>query len=332
MRVDAPNKDTAESYDTGHSLLLKMTHRIPVPDDPTNYTLGQHDEYELKLFVPQTYGVEIGEQMGIEENSAGVKEILVGIEPGNDETVSFLFNNTGNGDDTYSITIGEVPAEYLLWSVTGASAIEVGPRSTQGYSVNIHAPSIADGAEFSVVVTITSENNGSSESVTLNIQTATPVLSWVEGAGGEIANIDGQDGFAPTGQTSVLWAQIQNTGLVDARDVEVILLHPGEDIDDPSDDTIAGSQTLDILRGQTVQFNITVAGEDLPGTITYTWEINSTSNDAEIPDDVVKQKVNYQKQVGTKANNWVGLFVAVFLGGIIGLFWKFSGRRGGQAF
>jgi hypothetical protein len=191
---------------------------------------------------------------------------------------------------------------------------------------------MADGAEFSVVVTITSENNGSSESVTLNIQTATPVLSWVEGAGGEIANIDGQDGFAPTGQTSVLWAQIQNTGLVDARDVEVILLHPGEDIDDPSDDTIAGSQTLDILRGQTVQFNISVAGEDLPGTITYTWEINSTSNDADIPDDVVKQKVNYQKQVGTKANNWVGLFVAVFLGGIIGLFWKFSGRRGSQAF
>ena len=44
------------------------------------------------------------------------------------------------------------------------------------------------------------------------------------------------------------------------------------------------------------------------------------------------ESINYQPTVKTEANNWLGLAVGLIIAGLIGLFWKFSGRRGSQAF
>jgi hypothetical protein len=44
------------------------------------------------------------------------------------------------------------------------------------------------------------------------------------------------------------------------------------------------------------------------------------------------KKINYQPEVATVANNWLGLVVGLIIVGLIGMFWKFSGRRGSQAF
>ena len=80
IRVTAANESVAESYDEGHSLLVKMTHS----DQSFN-------EYELKMFVPQEHGI------GMEDDQ--IPEVI-GVQPGNDETFAFMFENTGNGDDT----------------------------------------------------------------------------------------------------------------------------------------------------------------------------------------------------------------------------------------
>ena len=69
------------------------------------------------------------------------------------------------------------------------------------------------------------------------------------------------------------------------------------------------------------------------GSVDYTFRINTTG--LELVDDnpdVIQKSINYQPPVSTKANSWVGLIVGLIIAGLIGLFWKFSGRRGSQAF
>ena len=67
------------------------------------------------------------------------------------------------------------------------------------------------------------------------------------------------------------------------------------------------------------------------GSVSYKLQINSTAEQLENNPDDVTMKINYQPEVSTEANNWLGVVVAIIVAGIIGLFWKFSGRRG-QAF
>ena len=311
IRVTAANESFAESYDEGHSLLVKMTHN----DQSFN-------EYELKMFIPQEHGI------GLDESQ--IPEVI-GVQPGNDETFAFMFENTGNGDDTFSISISELDESLTpWWSVTGASSVTVGPRTSQAYSVNIHASEIwVEDTEFTVTVTITSEDNSTQEVVSLNIKTALPDLAFT-GDPGMIGL--SQDGFAPMGQTNQLFVNVINTGLVDARNVQVEVLDES--------DVVVGSLTLDVPAdnpytddAEITTFTIDIEPVSDIGSVDYTFKINTTG--LELVDDnpdVIQKSINYQPPVSTKANSWVGLIVGLIIAGLIGLFWKFSGRRGSQAF
>ncbi len=311
IRVTAANESHAESYDEGHSLLVKMTHS----DQSFN-------EYELKLFIPQEYGI------GLDESQ--IPEVI-GVQPGNDETFSFMFENTGNGDDTFSISISELDESLTpWWSVTGASSVTVGPRTSQAYSVNIHASEIwLEDTEFTVTVTITSEDNSTQETVSLNIKTALPDLAFT-GDPGMIGL--SQDGFAPMGQTNQLFVNVVNTGLVDAFAVQVEVLD--------EDDVVVGALALDVPADnpytndvETTTFTIDIEPVSDIGSVDYTFRINTTG--LELVDenpDTIQKSINYQPPVSTKANSWVGLIVGLIIAGLIGLFWKFSGRRSSQAF
>ena len=294
-------------------MLIKMTHS----DQSTN-------EYEIKLFVPQQYGIDYDEE-----------EIppVIGIQPGNDDTFSFFFENTGNGDDTFTfqIDMGELEEYTPFWSITGASAVQVGPRNTQAYSVTIHASEVWVGDDdfcpiseaCSVTITILSEDNTTSEVVTLNIQTALPRLEITDNGALGLS----QGGFAAMGQTNQFYVDVENTGVVDARDVEVVVIKPVED----AADVIVGSLVLDVPQGETTTFTIDIDPVNDIGSISYKLQINSTGDQLDNdPDDVI-MKINYQPEVSTEANSWLGVVVAIIVAGIIGLFWKFSGRRG-QAF
>ena len=300
LRVTAPNESVAESYDGGHSMLIKMTH--------SDQSMS---EYELKLFIPQQYGVELMDEI----------PDVIGIQVGHDETFSFLFGNTGNGDDSYSIHISELPEALTpLWSVTGASSVLVGPQEVQQYSVNIHASEVWVGdVEFTVTITLLSEDNETSLVVPLNIKTALPHL--------EITAYDAlglsQGGFAALGQTNQFFVSVENTGDVDARDVQV------EVIDESG--TVVGSLVQDVPMDETTTFTMDIAPVNEIGSITYTLRINSTADQIENDPDEAIMKINYQPTVATEANNWLAVVVGIIVAGIIGLFWKFSGRRG-QAF
>ena len=129
------------------------------------------------------------------------------------------------------------------------------------------------------------------------------------------------------GQTNQFYVDVENTGVVDARDVEVVVIKPVED----AADVIVGSLVLDVPQGETTTFTIDIDPVHEIGSISYTLQINSTGDQLDNdPDDVI-MKINYQPEVSTEANSWLGVVVAIIVAGIIGLFWKFSGRRG-QAF
>ena len=303
MRIEAANKSRAVSMG-GHSLLLQMQEK----------STNVYDEYELKIFVPQEYGIEIDES-----------EIpnVIGVQIGQPTTATFYLENTGNGDDTYSVEISDLPAGLTpLWSVSGPETLPFfGPRTTQPYSLTINANELWVGdAEFPITVTITSEDGNTSDMVTLNIKTALPNL--------EIINHEtrglSMDGFAPMNQKVEIYAQIENTGNVDARDVEVIVLN--------ENDTVVGALMLDVPMGQITNYSIFIDEVDELGSITYTLKINTTADELENTPEEMAIKLNYQPSVATESNNWVALIVFAFVAGIIWLFWKFSGRRGGQAF
>ena len=83
--------------------------------------------------------------------------------------------------------------------------------------------------------------------------------------------------------------------------------------------------------GETTTFTIDIDPVNDIGSISYKLQINSTADQLENdPDDEIF-KINYQPEVSTEANSWLGVVVGIIVAGIIGLFWKFSGRRG-QAF
>ncbi|MBJ03658.1 MAG: hypothetical protein CMB65_03040 [Euryarchaeota archaeon] len=303
MRIQAANKSHAVSMG-GHSLLLQMQEEIT----------QVYDEYELKIFVPQEFGIEI-DQSEIAD--------VIGVQIGQQETYSFVFENTGNGDDTYMVEISDLPTNMaVLWSVTGPSSIpDLGPRTLQQYSVTINANELWEGdAEFQVLVTITSEDGNTSETVTLNIKTALPILA-IESH--ETRGLS-MDGFAPMNQKVEIFAQVENTGDVDARDVEVIVLN--------ENDTVVGSLMLDIPKGEMTNYSIFIDEVNELGSITYTLKINVTADEVDVMPEEELVKINYQPPVATESNNWVALIVFAFVIGIIWLFWKFSGRRGGQAF
>ena len=132
------------------------------------------------------------------------------------------------------------------------------------------------------------------------------------------------DGFAPMNQKVEIFAQVENSGDVDARDVELVVLG--------KNNSVVGSLMLDIPMGETTNYSIFIDEVNELGSITYTLKINVTADDLENSPSDVQIKINYQPSVATESNNWVALVVFLVVAGIIGLFWKFSGRRGGQAF
>ena len=92
MRIKA-NKSHAVAMG-GHSLLLQMQEEIT----------QVYDEYELKVFIPQG---------GIEIDESDIPDVI-GVQIGQQETFSFFFENTGNGDDTYTVEISDLPAGPAL--------------------------------------------------------------------------------------------------------------------------------------------------------------------------------------------------------------------------
>ena len=180
---------------------------------------------------------------------------------------------------------------------------------------------------FPVTITITSEENSTSETVTLFIQTALPILKIVNDADTDIGVLGlAQGGFAPMDQTNQFYLSVVNSGLVDAHDVQV-------EIFDESGE-IVGTQTLDVpMGGENTQFTIDITPVNEIGSVVYTIRINTTGLELAGDQPTEEQEsINYQPNVKTKANNWLGLAVGLIIAGLIGLFWKFSGRRGSQAF
>ncbi|MDP6899243.1 MAG: STT3 domain-containing protein [Candidatus Thalassarchaeaceae archaeon] len=302
LRVIPANMSTAQSYSTGHSLLLKMAH-----DD------GSYSEYELIFSVPQRYNFQ----------SEVPDDAIVGVTPGTDETYSFDIVNTGNGDDLYQFDISwnDDNPELEGWGIQGAMAVPVGPGETQPYSLNIHAPTDSPDVEFSVWVTVTSDDNTSYTPFEVTIKTALPDLAITDfGVIGQ-----SKSGFAIADQVNVFFVNVENTGIVDADIVTVEILN--------ASGSVVGVSSAPIPSGEVIPFEISVDTTPYePGSNDFTLHINTTGYQvADQPDDEIFQ-VNIQKKAPENASYWLGILVAVMFFGLMYMLWKFTGRRGAQPF
>ena len=302
LRITPANMSTAQSYDAGHSLKLRMTHSDQ-----------SYSEYELKMFVPQVYGFEVASQI----------DDVVGITPGIDETYAFTIRNPGNGDDEYSFVIEDLPAQANEsgWQIVGPTMVPVGPGSEQAYSLTIHAPADSPDMAFSAWVHVTSEDNTSYPAIEIPIKTALPNLEITD------FGVQGQSkaGFAAADSDNEFYVKVTNSGDVDARDIRVEILNESG--------AVAGFAVDSVEKGQTTNFKIVVDTGPY-GIGTHDFVIHIVDEDTQLANDPSDEtfKVNIQLEASTEANNWLGVIVGLLLLGVIVLFWKFGGRRGSQPF
>ncbi len=302
LRIRAPNASVAQSYDTGHSLKVRMTHSDQ-----------SFSEYQIKLFVPQVYGFAL-----VDEDID-----VFGITPGNDETLDLYIRNPGNGDDEYYFDISDLPtqANESGWQVIGPSMVPVGPGAVQPYSLTIHAPADSPDMEFSVYITVRSEDNTTYPAIEVPIKTALPDLEITKfGVIGQ-----SKSGFAAFDAINEFYVEVHNSGGVHANDVTVQVLNESG--------AVVGTATDVISSGETTSFPISVDTGPYP-IGSHNFVLHIVTEDLQLasnPDDMTF-KVNIQKKAPDEANNWLGLVVLAMFVGLLVLVWKFTGRRGAQPF
>ena len=99
-----------------------------------------------------------------------------GVSPGGSGSFSFTLTNTGNGDDTYSIELADNLLEgWQITPTTSTLTISKDDQRTQQFS--IFAPESFTEGEIEATVTITSEDGQTSETISVDIQSAKIALS-----------------------------------------------------------------------------------------------------------------------------------------------------------
>ena len=308
IKIEAPTQDLAIAYEGGHSVIVTLSHAE-----------GTTSSHEFAVVVPQDFGFELST-----DNTDNVLDTL-GISPGSSETIPLMFENTGNGDDTYEVSIDDSEAPEG-WSFNGPSSLPTSPRNVQSWSLNAVSPSNASGS-FSIFIDVTSEDNTSYDRIEVPFEVAKPVLA-IKDVG---THAEGGTKFGSANEQNVFWAIVENTGIVSAGTVAVELWDEDGNvvateygiIDKESERSFEFSVLLDVEGGT---YNI---GE-------HVFEVHINTTGMQVDEDPENEKlvVNIQRDAGEEANVWIGIIVGVvFILGGYGL-WKMtkSTGRGRQPF
>ena len=226
MRVLLPNVSSSVSLDNGHLL------RIEVSSE-----LGISSESELRVKVPQYYGMEI---------TNAVTE--TGVSPGGTGTFSFTLTNTGNGDDSFSIELADNLLEgWQITPTTSTLTISKDDQRTQQFS--IFAPESFTSGEIEATVTITSEDGLTSETITVAIKSARINLDVDETLSQELTKVY-------ESQPGQLIVPITNSGYRTASTVLVSV----NLTNDAGNEVVSniGNQTISIPAGQTINATFTL--------------------------------------------------------------------------
>jgi len=300
IRIIPANMTTARTYDSGHSMIFKLTHMD-----------SSSSEHHVVLKVPQFYGFEL---------DTDLTDYVVGIQPGTDEIIPLMFSNTGNGDDSYTVIIddSEMPEG---WNAAGAEILPIGAASVQSFSMSLHSPSDTEDVSFSLWITVTSEGGDEYPVIEIPVEVALPNLRILDAG----VQSSPQKGYAVSNSINVFFVTVENTGIVDAGVITVYIYD--------EDDVVLASASSAIPREDSYSFQMDVDTTGMRiGNHHFRFSINATGMILEeVPEDFT-MTINVQKLDSDGVEWWIGvvvlfIFVLLLYGG-----WKFTSRRPGQPF
>jgi hypothetical protein len=209
----------------------------------------------FEIVVDQHYGVSLSVE-------ADTKEAT----PGSTLDFSFDISNTGNGEDTFTITVDGNPA----WNPTASqSDITVGAVSNGQFIVSVTVPADRDAGSDSggISVTVTSSDNMAANS--LNITAAASQVYDIS-----MAHYSGSDGSVMVSQDTSLQIKLNVTNNGNGVDILTLSLTNA-----PSWASL-GAETLAIGKGQTMAIIVTLSPDTaaLSGR-DYTFQVVVTSAD-----------------------------------------------------
>ncbi len=300
VRIIPANMTTARTYDSGHSMIVELSHMD-----------GSSSEHHITLKVPQFYGFEL---------ETDLTDYVIGIQPGTEEIIPLMFSNTGNGDDTYTVSIddSEMPED---WAAAGADIIPIGAASIQSFSMSLHAPSNTEDVSFSLWITVTSEGGDEYPVIEIPVEVALPSLQ-ISDAG---VLSGAQKGYAVANEINTFFVTVENTGIVDADIITVYIY--SED----GDELASASGPVSKQDSYSFQMDVDTTGLGI-GNHHFNFVINSTGLVLQEEPDDYTMTINIQKSDSDGVEWWIGvvvlfIFVLLLYGG-----WKFTARRPGQPF
>ena len=220
VRVTPANLSTAHSFEAGHNVRIL----IQTAD-------GYSFEHSLTVRIPQFHSFELTEEM----------VDIYGIRPGESLNIGIKFTNAGNGDERFGFEFDDTQLpEY--WERTGATSHTVGAFVASTHTLTVMAPANATGEEdFTFTVNVTDKSGGTYQPLVIHVRTSLPVLTIIEVT----------TGTEPTfGNIHTFMVKVENSGLVDAKNVVINATVQGTDVH--------ATQTLDILAGAEVIYFIDV--------------------------------------------------------------------------
>ena len=191
VRITVANQSTAWHLEEPHTVKIRML---------TDGTPSS--EIAVSVQVPQFYDFAMSEQ-----------DEAIGIGAGGSSTFGFVLENTGNGDDSFTVELSDNIPEG--WEVTPmSSVITIAKGDTRSQMFTAFAPEDFDSGSKMITVTVTSEDGVTTDSFDVEIVKSNIVLSVNQG---KIATLS--DNIA--NRAGKLVIPIANSGFLGSDDVVV---------------------------------------------------------------------------------------------------------------
>ncbi len=219
-RINLPNVSIAHSSDDGQKIRFEVTGDATFSGDA-----------ELVVLVPQMHSFEISDST-----------LETGASPGSPGTFSVTWENTGNGEDSFTVEIADnLPTG---WSINEPmTPITVAKGAEGNYQFTATPPNDFSSGEITATVTITSEDGTTSKSYDVTIVSSKITLSVDEDLAQELTKVY-------ESQNGQLIIPIQNSGYRTASAVSInasITNDAGTEIFE-----YLATQTITIPAGETV--------------------------------------------------------------------------------
>jgi len=265
VRVTPPLQNQSISYDNGHTLTISFKPQS-----------GSANSVSLHAYIPETHSFELS---GSDS---------VGIAVGGSTTVPIQLENTGNGDDKYTLETIGVPEGWTAKFENDKSVhdLTVPPGDLRSTMVTVSAPEdAADDAKISFTIRVVSEDN-----VTIKTHDVEVLISRID-----LSVIE--DRIVPrsviTGEGGIFEIPVTNDGFLDAFKVILTVSEPSTgftksvEVDIPAEGETIAEVAFEAFETGTYYFDVSIDQGDqpavgVPGDLSFRVSVDPTS-DADEP-------------------------------------------------